>query len=203
MPAAAAELLTFENDIPELFNFFNESVSTGLDFWASAGSPDLVREIPELFIAAGAFEAGAGAGEEMERVEFFNLFSLDSAEEETAEGGGVTSGLTSTDLVAGLCFPIRMLELASNLEGSSAGLADIAIGVGAGAGAVLRPRLDLGFVDDSSVLGVCWLPGLVSSGLSLVKFTRTFLVLLVLRAGETVAVVGLGVTGQLSTTFLA
>ena len=61
---------------------------TGLDFWASACSPDLAREMPELLIAAGGFEAGAG--EEMERVELFNLLSLDSAEEET-EGGGLTS----------------------------------------------------------------------------------------------------------------
>ena len=100
MPAAAAELLTLENDIPELFNFFNESIWTGLDFGASAASPDLVREIPELFIAAGGLDAMAGVGVEKERVEFFNFFSLDSAGEETAEGGGWTSGLTSTDSVA-------------------------------------------------------------------------------------------------------
>ena len=98
MPAAAAELLTLENDIPELFNFFNESIWTGLDFGASAASPDLVREIPELFIAG--LDAGEGVGVEKERVEFFNFFSLDSAGEETAEGGGWTSGLTSTDSVA-------------------------------------------------------------------------------------------------------
>ena len=109
--------MTFENDIPELFNCFNESVVTGLDFWASACSPDLVREMPELLIAAGGFEGGAGVGEEMERVEFFNLFSLDSAEEEAAEGGGLTSGLTSMDLVAVVCLPMLILELASNLEG--------------------------------------------------------------------------------------
>ena len=122
MLGAAAELLTLENDIPELFNFFNESVLTGLDFLASACSPDLVREIPELLIAAGALGAGAGVGEEMERVEFFNLFSLDSAEEETTVGGGLTSGVTSIDLVAVVCcLPMLMLELASNLEGSSAG----------------------------------------------------------------------------------
>ena len=59
---ASEELVTLENDIPELFNCFNESVVTGLDFWASACSPDLVREI-----AAGGFEGGAGDGEEMER----------------------------------------------------------------------------------------------------------------------------------------
>ena len=118
---AATELLTLENDIPELFNFFNESALTGLDFWASACSPDLVREIPELLMEARGLEAGAGVGEEMERVEFFNLFSLDSAEEETAGVGALTSEVTSIDLVAVVCLPILMLELASNLEGSSAG----------------------------------------------------------------------------------
>ena len=118
---AAEELVTLENDIPELFNFFNESVLTGLNFWASTCSPDLVKEIPELLIAAGGLGAGAGVGDEMERVEFFNFFSLDTAEEETAEDGGLTSGLTSIDLLAVVCFPIMMLELASNLVGSSAG----------------------------------------------------------------------------------
>ena len=201
---AAEELLTFENDIPELFNFFNESVSTELDFWGSTCSFDLVMEIPELFIAAGGFEAGAG--EEIERVEFFNLFSLDSAVEETAEGGGMTSGLTSVDFEAGVvCLPIVMLELASNLEGSSDGLADIAFGVddGEGAGAVLRPRLDLGLVSSAlgvlGVLGAGWVSVLLTSvccsELSFVRFTRATL-LLVLTAGETLA----GVTGELSQT---
>ena len=180
-------MFTLENDNPELFNFFNDSVATGLDFWTF--SSDLVMEIPELFIAAGGF--GAGVGVENERVEFFNLFSFDSAEEETLEGGVLTSGLTSIDLVAVVFLAILILELASNLEGSSAGLADIAREVpdGAGEGAVLRRVLGLGVVEVSSGLG--WFPRLVFSLLlSFVRLTRH----LFFRVG---------VTGELSGTFSA
>ena len=180
-------MFTLENDNPELFNFFNDSVATGLDFWTF--SPDLVMEIPELFIAAGGF--GAGVGVENERVEFFNLFSFDSAEEETLEGGVLTSGLTSIDLVAVVFLAILILELASNLEGSSAGLADIVLGVpdGAGEGAVLRRVLGLGVVEVGSGLG--WFPRLVFSLLlSFVRLTRH----LFFRVG---------VTGELSGTFSA
>ena len=175
-------MFTLENDNPELFNFFNDSVATGLDFWTF--SPDLVMEIPELFIAAGGF--GAGVGVENERVEFFNLFSFDSAEEETLEGGVLTSGLTSIDLVAVVFLAILILELASNLEGSSAGLADIVLGVPdvAEEGAVLRRVLGLGVVEVGSGLGV------FSLLLSFVRLARH----LFFRVG---------VTGELSGTFSA
>ena len=58
-----------------------------------------------------------------------------------------------------------MLELASNFEGR-AGWADIALRAddGAGAGAVLRPRLDLGFVEDTSVLGAIGVLGVLGVG---------------------------------------
>ena len=91
----------------------------------------------------------------------------------------------------GFCSSVTLKTFASNLEGSSAGLADIVLGVPdvAEEGAVLRRVLGLGVVEVGS--GLAWFPRLVFSLLlSFVRLTRH----LFFRVG---------VTGELSGTFSA
>ena len=123
---------TLENDIPELFNLLSESLSAEREL----DSPDFVTDIPEVFIAAGAFEESTDV--EMERELFFNLFSFDSeALEDEGELFASFESMEDFDV----CFPIVMLELASNFDGSSDGFE--AVILLAEAGVVLRPILAL------------------------------------------------------------
>ena len=102
-------VFTLDKEIPELLNILPESFSAGLE----SVSPVFVMEI-EVFTGAGALDTATDV--EIERVEFFNLFSLDK---EVFEGVGVSSEGSTEDLVLVGVLPILMLELASSLEGSS------------------------------------------------------------------------------------
>ena len=161
-------------------------------------SPDFVTDIPEVFIAAGAFEESTDV--EMERELFFNLFSFDSeALEDEGELFASFESMEDFDV----CFPIVMLELASNFDGSSDGFE--AVILLAEAGVVLRPILALPTDRATGVVGASSGAspiGLFSEVAGVIEFALEFL-LLFLCAGVFTRLEAAGDFGDISSSFFS